>query len=242
MLYLIIEPKVLISNIKKPEIILGSLYSEALNLLFGYFLAYAFRRKSDKATAILTFVFAMLLDCFVEVTYESEFIKQNLALVIAVSTLTIFVLLFVWFQEKIRNFLDRYANHMVEVLVLVLFFCRAYCYGDLVCSLLCPLLSILRIPLDEYSMRVKLNEPFKAMRGVMEMSVFRKIVTLKTKQNPIREVFSDRIFLLKGKPPTKSVLPKNFSFKHSKVYTANYEAAVDRVIFDKTKKSFGELK
>ena len=104
LLFFITEPKIILSEMKDFSKILGSIYSECINLCLSYALAFFICHKFNKLKTVLTFIFAILLNTVFDVDFKGQFIHENMPIVLFASISIILATIYILLYEKIEKF------------------------------------------------------------------------------------------------------------------------------------------
>lgn len=119
-LFLLLDARFVMSNLKDPAIMLGSIFSECINFMFGFGIVALLPIKWEKLKTALSLAFALFLNGFLEVNFKSEFVQQNLPLIISIVILIIAFALLSAFGKKIGSYFADRGNRVVGITLAVL--------------------------------------------------------------------------------------------------------------------------
>ena len=119
-LLVLLDARFVLSNLKDPAIMLGSILSECINYLLGFGLVAFLPIKWEKLKTSLSLAFALFLNGFLEVNFNSEFVQQNLPLFISIVILIITFALLSAFGKKIGTYFAERGNRVVGIILAIL--------------------------------------------------------------------------------------------------------------------------
>ena len=119
-LLVLLDARFVLSNLKDPAIMLGSILSECINYLLGFGLVAFLPIKWEKLKTALSLAIALFLNCFLEVNFNSEFVQQNLPLFISIVILFIIIAFLSTFGKKMGLYFIERGNRVVGIIIGIL--------------------------------------------------------------------------------------------------------------------------
>lgn len=119
-LFLLLDARFVMSNLKDPAIMLGSIFSECINFMFGFGIVALLPIKWEKLKTALSLAFALFLNGFLEVNFKSEFVQQNLPLFISIVILFIIIAFLSTFGKKMGLYFIERGNRVVGIILGIL--------------------------------------------------------------------------------------------------------------------------
>ena len=119
-LLVLLDARFVLSNLKDPAIMLGSILSECINYLLGFGLVAFLPIKWEKLKTALSLAIALFLNCFLEVNFNSEFVQQNLPLIIPIFILFILIAFLSTLGKKIGFYFAERGNRVVGIVLTIL--------------------------------------------------------------------------------------------------------------------------
>lgn len=119
-LFMLLDTRIVMSNLKDPAILLGSIFSECLNFMFGFSLFTMLPIKFKKLKTILSVTVALFLNSFLEVNFNGEFVRQNLVLIISTVIMIATFAFISAYGRKIGSYFAERGNNVVGIVLAVL--------------------------------------------------------------------------------------------------------------------------
>lgn len=119
-LFLLLDARFVMSNLKDPAIMLGSIFSECINFMFGFGIVALLPIKWEKLKTSLSLAFALFLNGFLEVNFNSEFVQQNLPLFISIVILFIIIAFLSTLGKEMGLYFIERGNRVVGIILGIL--------------------------------------------------------------------------------------------------------------------------